>query len=744
MSTASQALPIQAPFVGRKREQQAYQQLLTKATPWALVVTGQGGNGKSTLLRYLAEQTPQDIPVVTLNFANESLRTDPLKILEELSWKLAAYCDAQRVDTFEKTLEEGRTRNSELGRQMGQTIDAATLSEQRRQVRGTVARALYAQLLTFQPARLVIMLDTYEWLTEPEGLELGRWVMDELIPGIHDRMVQSRHQCSVVVASRMQPPMTVIEQQDRYTLALPMLEKESVDLYLQQVGMQDSALRERVYDITHGHPLCVSIIGTLWQERGDHAFTLADLPQLQAQFSERALLEFIQERLDKRLKTPFRELTHYGVLLRSFNLPMLRAIFPELLPESEALELFRQLVRYPYVEPQGNQSYAIHELLREIQAAEIREQEPQAWSSYHKRVLDYLTQTAPHSADWYYHAIAYDEEEGMADWWKAVQEPQNYGTAYLGSLFQAANDPTLKLSPARAADLAFLLGRFYYSGSDLQLDTALECYKVALPLYQQVPDRLGEANVRKAIGDVQQFRKDLDTALQSYGQALTLYQQVGDRLGEANVRQAMGEVQQLRKDTDTALQSYEQALALYQQVGDRLGEANVRKAIGDVQQFRRDLDTALQSYEQALALYRQVGDRLGEANVRHAIGDVQQARENMDAALQSYEQAMTLYQQVDSKLGQANCYLEQGRIAFQQQAYRKALDLYNNAYPLYQQIQASYSQARLLYFRSFVHESMQDQQHAIQDVQEALSLAQSLNIPEVALLQERLDELGRQ
>src|SRR5713226_3161313 len=90
MSSPSQPLQIQAPFVGRKREQQAYRQLLSQTRPWVLIITGQGGNGKSTLLRYLAEQTPQDVPVVTLNFANASLRTDPLKILEELSWKLAA------------------------------------------------------------------------------------------------------------------------------------------------------------------------------------------------------------------------------------------------------------------------------------------------------------------------------------------------------------------------------------------------------------------------------------------------------------------------------------------------------------------------------------------------------------------------------------------------------------------------------------------------------------------------------
>jgi predicted transcriptional regulator len=42
-----------------------------------------------------------------------------------------------------------------------------------------------------------------------------------------------------------------------------MLAKEAVNDYLEQVEMQDAAMRERIFDITRGHALCVSIIGDL-------------------------------------------------------------------------------------------------------------------------------------------------------------------------------------------------------------------------------------------------------------------------------------------------------------------------------------------------------------------------------------------------------------------------------------------------------------------------------------------------
>jgi tetratricopeptide (TPR) repeat protein len=117
--------------------------------------------------------------------------------------------------------------------------------------------------------------------------------------------------------------------------------------------------------------------------------------------------------------------------------------------------------------------------------------------------------------------------------------------------------------------------------------------------------------VLQAIGDVQQFRKELDAALRSYDDALRLYRALGDRLGEANVLQAIGDVQQFRKELDAALRSYDDALRLYRALGARLGEANVLAALS---RLRLDDDVALsqQLLEQALVLRQAINDRYSE------------------------------------------------------------------------------------------------------------------------------------
>lgn len=295
---------------------------------------------------------------------------------------------------------------------------------------------------------------------------------------------------------------------------------------------------------------------------------------------------------------------------------MLQAVFPELFTEANganAHDIFQQFIRYPYIESLGNQRRTIHELLREIQAIEIREQQPDEWRTYHKRALEYLTRVSPQSPDRYYHAIAFDEEQGMSDWWDAVETARiRSEREECNALLQAAYDVTLNLAPQGLAERAFHQGKYYYRWTDMQ--TAIKSYETALTLYRQIEDCLGEANVQRAIGDVQESRAEYEAALKSYEAALLLSRQMGSKLGEANALQVIGDVQYIRDENEAALASYDEALNLYRQVEDCLGEANALQAMGDVQYIQDENEAAMESYTAALGLFRQVGDRLGEAN----------------------------------------------------------------------------------------------------------------------------------
>jgi tetratricopeptide (TPR) repeat protein len=94
-----------------------------------------------------------------------------------------------------------------------------------------------------------------------------------------------------------------------------------------------------------------------------------------------------------------------------------------------------------------------------------------------------------------------------------------------------------------------------------------------------IQDRRLKANVRKAIGDVQQFRDDRDAALVSYNEALKLLE-IGDKLGEANVYQSLGRMQIFSGQAQEGLQTLQNALTIYGQIGSISGQANILFFVG--------------------------------------------------------------------------------------------------------------------------------------------------------------------
>src|SRR5579885_2362045 len=423
-------------FIGRDEQIAAYRNFLSQSSPWLLLLTGMPGCGKSFFLKRTRELFSNTTLTLSLDFADTSLQADPLALLSELSWQCAQQSDTSMVEVFHTELEKSRRRLiqqytrlvEDAADHFQQSSENATITESLLSDKNTedaetaiiepVLQALLAQLATLPAGtNLTVIFDTCEWIIAPQSQHVGNWLLEQFLPALH----QQCH-CHVVMASRTPMPLSGMLAGSSMRIELEGLEERAVTTYLREIGVQDDA-GQHIYRITHGHPLCFAIITALWQEEYNNAPTdLVDqeqnLARLDDAYSEQALIELVQERLDQRLPSPYREWTHYGILLRRFNKDVLKSVFPDLPCNDEEYQYF---VDYLYIQPLEPGWYTIHEFLRETLFEIIRRKEPDQWQRYHQNAQRYYKQlSAPFSYGQYYHAVALDEFAGLNQWYKAL------------------------------------------------------------------------------------------------------------------------------------------------------------------------------------------------------------------------------------------------------------------------------------------------------------------------------------
>ncbi len=103
------------------------------------------------------------------------------------------------------------------------------------------------------------------------------------------------------------------------------------------------------------------------------------------------------------------------------------------------------------------------------------------------------------------------------------------------------------------------------------------------------------------------FEHDWATQERLLTQALPIHRQIGDRLGEANVIKALGDVALQQDRYDDAAQHYEQALPIHRQIGDRLGEANTLGSRARLSIATGEREDAGAEMAEAIRIYAAIG-----------------------------------------------------------------------------------------------------------------------------------------
>src|SRR6478736_6559610 len=123
-----------------------------------------------------------------------------------------------------------------------------------------------------------------------------------------------------------------------------------------------------------------------------------------------------------------------------------------------------------------------------------------------------------------------------------------------------------------------------------------------------------------------------------------IYEELGDLLGQANVRNNMGVDAYYEGRWQEALDLYERSKALRERIGDVVGAAQMTNNIGEVKSDQGYLTTATELFAEAREVFETSGHRmlailalsnLGRAAARE--GRLDTAKQMLDEALEAFE-----------------------------------------------------------------------------------------------------------
>ncbi|HET7230490.1 MAG TPA: AAA family ATPase [Longimicrobium sp.] len=302
-------------FVGREDERTLFRDALSAPDPPfnVLHVCGPGGVGKTTLLReFAAEAARRASPALQLDARDLEPAPD-------------AFC--------------------------------AALAAAMELPPGTPA----AEALRARGGRPVILVDTYELLRPLDG-----WLRGEFLP-------QLPAQAITVLAGRDQPaPEWRQEWQSlARTLVLGNLEPGDVRSYLDRRGIP-AGQHDAVLEATHGHPLALTLVADVLEQRPGQAFHLDSAPDV-----IRTLLgRFAQKTPTQR----HRMALEACALLRLTT----ESLLAELMGGDDAHELFAWLRELSFVES-GPLGLFPHDLARVALSADLRWRNPERYADLHHR-----------------------------------------------------------------------------------------------------------------------------------------------------------------------------------------------------------------------------------------------------------------------------------------------------------------------------------------------------------------------
>ena len=268
------------------------------------------------------------------------------------------------------------------------------------------------------------------------------------------------------------------------------------------------------------------------------------------------------------------------------------------------------------------------------------------------------------------------------------------------------------------------IGTVYQSRGDYE--TALIYMQNSLKTRQETGDKAGEWTTLNNISQIFKVQGRYKIALQYLLDALEISRQIGDKAGEGTTLNNISQVYDAQGNYDIALEYLQSSLKIGQEIGDKTIEEATLNNISQIYNLQGNYEVALQYLQSSLKISRQIGNKSGEGTSLGNIGGIYKSQGNYEVALNYLQTSLKIRQEIGDKSGEASIQSNIGNLFKAKGDYKIALKYLHESLEISQQIGDITGTGGTLNNIATVHQAQGDYDKAHQYLQDSLKIRRKL------------------
>ena len=625
-------IPPLETFYGRDDEVKRITESLGKDTVRSVVVTGIAGIGKTTLMVRSVQGMADKYDIVWYNMKKWE---EP----DDLLGELGEYLASKGLSGLKKEL-----------RKSGPVPSSAAFKVLKQSLRGVRLILVVDDLQKASREMLKLLGSIFEMISSRgmEGVKL--LVISRKVPSFYSR-------------KHVNVSKSVVE------LAVEGLDRESSRGI---VGHLDDRSFDRLYDMTGGHPLYLSLLRS------------SDPLSAAVEFGT-----FMEDEIFARLSDDQLRLIKLASIYR-YPVPS-DGLFQE--SGMDARELV-ELARRGLVIERPPGYFSTHEFVRGFVDRLVT---PLEQKRLHTLASKYYSQGTDEFSfvEEVYHLLASDNPKDAAR--RCVESvPVLIDRGYLNLLPLLEPFEDIELDPVLSTGITELRARLFAARGQ----TGRARYEYEKMLKHTARGKKGgdRTSAMGRLGDLSAQEDRWDRMYNLNRQALDLARKRKDNKSQGKLLNNMGYALLRQGRYQEAKKRYDQALRILQGRGDREAYILTLINLGNAWEAEGHISKARGSYNRAVSMSREAGFSLGMAEARLRLGKVKRAQGDLNGALSELQEASRSFEHLEDIRGAVKVAIEQGDLLFESGRITQSRGQYSRALDLLKDLQ---SQSQILSERIF-------------------------------------------